>query len=299
MDVIDAMRCFAAVVGCKSFTGAAAQLGLNTNLVSKYVRQLEERLGVRLLNRTTRSLALTEAGQAYYERCLTLLEDFDELEAGVQDRHDSVKGHLLVSAPGSLGVEMLMRGVTAFIEQHPQITIELRLSDRFVNIVDEGFDLAIRIGELPDSSLIARRLAPIPSFVCASPAYLAAHGTPEHPKDLDSHHCVIDTNLHGGAHWPFRHKGRRMPVKVKGAIQVNSVVAIRRAVLEGGGIAWCPGFEIARDIREGRLVSLLEPFLENRYGIYAVYPHNRHLAAKIRAFVDFLVLFFARSQDPA
>lgn len=295
MDVIDAMRCFTSVVKARSFTKAAAQLGLSTNLASKYVRQLEERLGVRLLNRTTRSLALTEAGQAYFDRCIVVLEDFDQLEAAVQHRHQALKGHLLVSAPNSLGVEILMRGVTAFIQQQPDISIELRLSDRLVNIVDEGFDLAIRIGELSDSSLIARRLGSIPSFVCASPEYLAAHGTPQHPDDLGDHICLIDTNYQSGTHWPFVDQGQRVRVNVQGRIRVNSVVAIREAALRGGGIAWCPGFEVARDIKLGRLTPLLQPFLDQSLGIYALYPHNRHLAAKIRAFVDFMVVFFAES----
>lgn len=296
MDVIDGMRCFATVVGSKSFTGAAGQLGLSTNLVSKYVRQLEERLGVRLLNRTTRSLSLTEAGQAYYERCVILLEDFDQLESAVQDRHESVKGKLLVSAPNSLGVQALMGGVSEFLNQQTDISIELRLTDRFVNIIDEGFDLAIRIGELPDSSLIARRLGPVPSFICASPDYLERNGVPEHPKDLENHICLIDTNFQGGSQWPFEHGNKRIHVNVKGRIRVNSVVAIREAALKGNGIGWCPGFEVARDIEDGRLISLLEDHVLQKLAIYAVYPHNRHLAAKIRAFVDFLVGYFNKIQ---
>lgn len=293
MDVVDGMRCLVAVVDERSFTAAAARLGHSTNLVSKYVRQLEERLDVRLLNRTTRSLSLTEAGQAYYERCIILLEDFDQLELAVQDRHGSLKGHLLVTAPTSLGVEILMRGVTDFIKQNPDISIELRLADRFVNIIDEGFDMAIRIGELEDSSLIARRLGPIPSFICASPEYLHKHGSPETPQDLEQHQCLIDTNYQGGSQWPFLLNGQRINVNVQGRIRVNSNVAIREAALKGGGIAWCLGYEIARDIEQGRLISLLGDHIQQSIGIYAVYPHNRHLAAKIRVFVDFLVDHFA------
>lgn len=293
MDVIDGMRCFAAVVERRSFTGAARALGLRTNLVSKYVRQLEERLEVRLLNRTTRSLSLTEAGQAYFSRCLSLLEEFDELEAAVQDRHASLKGTLRVTAPNSLGVEMLMRAVTGFMMANPGLSIDLRLTDRFINIVDEGYDLAIRVGGLKDSSLIARRLGPVPSHLCASPAYLERHGTPLSPEDLTGHTCLIDSNFSGGTLWPFTVEGEQLQVNVKGRIRVNSVIAVREAALMGAGIALMPGYEVADDIEKGKLVSLLEDHMTGELAMFAVYPHSRHLAAKSRAFTDYLAAFFA------
>ena len=298
MDVIDGMRCFAQVAASGSFTAAGRKLGLSTNLTSKYVRQLEERLGVQLLNRTTRSLALTEAGKAYYGRCIRLLEDFDQLESAVQDRHITPKGNLLVSAPQSLGIKVLMQAVNAFMDEHTGMSVELRLSDRYVNIIDEGFDLAIRIGELADSSLIAKRLGPVPVALCASPDYLARRGHPQHPDDLTQHDCLLDTNFQGGAKWPFEHQGKRFHVTVKGRFRANSIVAMREAVLSGAGIALCPGFEIDRDIREGRLVSLMQEYVPQHVGIYALYPQNRHLAVKIRVFVDYLSRHFARANNP-
>jgi DNA-binding transcriptional LysR family regulator len=293
MDTITGMRTFCAVASEESFVNAAKRLGISAALTSKYVGQLEERLGVRLLNRTTRSLAMTETGRAYYKRCLQVIEDFDELEATVQDFRVSPKGHLLISAPRLLGETRLTGAVSEFLERFTDITVEMRLSDRFVNIVEEGFDLAIRAGSLKDSSLIARKLAPAQIIFCASPGYLERHGTPTHPDDLANHNCIVDGNFEERAMWPFIVDGKKTSVAVRGRFSANSANATRQMALKHFGIMVCPDHVVARDIASGTLIPLLEEFSAFDRGIYALYPHNRHLAAKVRVFVDFLVTYFA------
>lgn len=295
MDVLTGMKTYVAVVAVGSFTGAGKRLGISTALASKYLRQLEEHLGARLLNRTTRRLNTTEAGQAYYQRCRQILDDIDELEAAVRDQQAIPKGKLLVAAPTTLGESYLTRAVAEYLDEQPGVTVELVLSDRFVNIIDEGFDLAVRIGDLEDSSLIARRLAPARIVTCAAPAYLAREGTPEHPAVLASHSCIIDTNFRGGDNWPFQEAGRRFGVKVNGRLLANNALAVREALLAGQGIGLSPTFAVGEDVKAGRLKLILESYEVFDGGIYAVYPHNRHLAAKVRTFVDFLVCWFGTS----
>lgn len=296
MDTITAMRTFAAVASAGSFTGGANRLGLATNLASKYVGQLEARLGLRLLNRTTRRVSLTEAGRAYLERCVPLLEEFDALEAAVQDRQARPSGKLIIAAPVTFGEKYLAPAFADFLDVEPGISIDLRLSDRFVNLVDDGFDFAIRIAELEDSSLIAKRLAPARIVACASPDYLRQAGTPQHPLDLAAHACVIDTNFRAGAVWPFLVSGERITVKVSGRFSVNGADAVRSLALRNAGIALCPTYVVGKDINAARLVPVLSGFEAFKLGIFAVYPHNRHLAAKVRAAIDFLTERFNRPQ---
>ena len=298
-------RTYATVVATGSFTAAADRLGISKALTSKYVGHLEEHLGVRLLNRTTRRLSVTEAGQAYYQPCQQLLYDLDELEAAVQDQQAAPKGRLRVAAPTTFGELYLTRAVADYLEGRPGVSVELVLADRFVNLIEEGFDLALRIGELEDSSLIARRLAPSRLVVCAAPEYLArAGGAPQHPTELASHDCIIDTNFRAADNWPFAadnwpfQEGQRpFSVKVNGRFAVNNALAVREVLLAGQGIGLCPTYAVGRDLRAGRLQVVLEDFEVLRFGIYAVYPHNRHLAAKVRSFVDFLLDRFGPSPD--
>lgn len=297
MDVLTGMRTYIAVVSVGSFTAAAERLGISKALTSKYVGQLEEHLGVRLLNRTTRQLNVTEAGQAYYQRCRQLLEEFDELEAAIQDQQEAPRGRLVVAAPTSFGEMYLTRAVADYLDEQPGVSLELVLADRFVNIVDEGFDLAVRIGELADSSLIARRLAPASIAVCAAPAYLDRAGTPTDPRELESHSCVIDTNFHTADQWPFQRQGHRFSVKVNGRFRVNNALAAREMLLAGQGIGLCPTYVIGDELRDGRLQALLQEYEVFEHGVYAVYPHNRHLAAKVRTFVEFLVRHFGTSPE--
>jgi DNA-binding transcriptional LysR family regulator len=288
MDTIDGMRTFIAVVSAGSFTAAAEHLNMSTALVSKYVGQLEERLGVRLLNRTTRSLVLTEIGQAYLERCAQVIDDFDELEAAIHNKRSNPSGNLIISAPVTFGERHMTVALARFLEQYPDIVVDLRLTDRFVGLVDEAVDLAIRIAELPDSSLIARRLAPARVVACAAPSYLEKHGLPCQPEELVDHVCIIDNNFRSAHEWPFMVGGERMTVKVSGRFSVNSAQSSRAMVLAGAGIGLVPTYAIGEDIKQGQAVVLLEPFEALNLGIYAVYLHNRHLAAKVRAFIDFM-----------
>lgn len=292
MDILTGMRTYAAVVAAGSFTKAGEHLGISTALASKYVGQLEEHLGVRLLNRTTRRLNMTEVGSAYYQRCRQLLDEIGELEAAVRQQQEVPQGRLVVPAPTTLGETYLTRAVSIYLQEQPKVNVELVLSDRFVDIVDEGFDLAVRIGQLADSSLIARRLVPARIVLCASPNYLDSSGVPVSPKELEAHQCVIDTNIQDPGQWLFSDRGRSFRVKVNGRFRVNNALAVREALLAGQGIGLCPLYVVEEDIRVGRLKILLQEHESMEYGIYAVYPHNRHLAAKVRTFVDFLADYF-------
>jgi DNA-binding transcriptional LysR family regulator len=292
MDVLTGMRTYAAVVAAGSFTAAADRLGISRALASKYVAQLEEHLGVRLLNRTTRTLSVTEAGRAYYQRCRQVLDDIDELEAAVGDQQAVPRGRLRVAAPITFGERYLARAVADFLAEQPDVSVELVLADRFVNIVDEGFDLAVRIGDLADSGLVARRVAPVRIVACASPDYLARAGTPAHPDELVSHDCIVDSNFRAGDNWSFQDRGRRFSVRVKGRFLVNSALAVREMLLAGQGIGLCPTYAVGDDIADGKLKIILADHEAHDYGIYAVYPHNRHLASKVRVFVEFLVRRF-------
>lgn len=289
MDTLDGMRAFAAVAQVGSFTRAAEQLGLSTALVSKYVGKLEDRLGVRLLHRTTRSLTLTEIGAAYLERCRVVLDDFDDLEASVQDRQGQPRGHLVMTAPLTFGEMYLTTSVAKYLDMYPEMTVDLRLTDRFVGLIDEGVDLAIRIAELTDSALVARRLASVRVITCASRRYLEEHGSPSTPFDLSDHPCIIDTNFRTPFSWSFQVDGERLNIPVKGRFAVNSASASRAMVLNDAGIGMVPTYAICDDVRAGHAVPILEQFEASNLGVYAVYLPNRHLASKVRTFIDFLI----------
>ena len=288
MDHLDGMRTFAQVVASGSFTGAATRLGISKKLISKYVATLEDRLGARLLNRTTRSLSLTETGALYHQRCVQLLEDLDELELSVQARTARPRGKLFISAPTTYGEMYLVPQISAFRTKYPDITIDLRLSDRHVDLVNEGFDLAVRIGHLESSGLIARKLGPAPLTVCASPNYLEANGYPDQPEDLRHHQCIIDTNMRSGTSWPFLVNGKRTNVKVSGDLAVNSARSARDFALLDKGITRSPDYVVDKDLKAGRLVTLLSGYIAQDFDVFAVYSSSRNLAPKVRAFIDFL-----------
>lgn len=283
------MRIFAQVVDQGSFTRAAASLGLSKATISKQVARLEERLGARLLNRTTRRLHLTDAGQAYYQACSRILHEIEAAEGAVAQLQSKPRGRLRVSGPVSFGQRFLGAAIAELMTTYPELEVELVLSDRFVDIVEEGFDVAVRIASLTDSSLIARRLGPMRGYVCASPDYLRAHGHPQRPADLAGHNCLLYSHESTGPRWSFKGESGQTTVQVEGTLRVNNGDVLRQAALHGVGLAFLPGFIVEEDIRRGRLVSVLEEWTEWDAGIYAVYPHRRHLAAKVRVFVDFMV----------
>ncbi|WP_150522708.1 LysR family transcriptional regulator [Roseibium sediminis] len=299
MDQITRMRCFLKVADHKGFSAAARDMGRSKALVSKYIGELEDELGVRLLNRTTRQVSLTEVGEAYYKEASEILQRLDELQVSVQSSQQAVRGRLRISAPRSMGDHLFNQAVMEFLAANPDVTVDLRLEDRFVDLVEEGFDLAIRVSELEDSSLIARQIAPFRTVVCATPQVLEKYGRPLVPADLGTRPCLIDTNYRFKQNWAFQQNGERVSVSVKGPVEVNSPSAVRDAALCDLGFVRTPLIFVADEIAAGKLEIVLEEFEQPMRGIYAVYPHRRHLTGKVRAFVDFLVEWFGtHSYDP-
>ncbi|WP_415715294.1 LysR family transcriptional regulator [Roseibium sp.] len=298
MDAITRMRCFIQVVESKGFSAAAREMGRSKALVSKYVGELEDELGVRLLNRTTRQVSLTEVGEAYYKEAVEILQRIEDLQASVQWSHKEVRGRLRVSAPRSMGDDILNRAMMLFLVEHPDIVLDLRLEDRIVDLVEEGFDVAVRVTQLDDSSLIARKIAPFRTVLVASKEAIEKYGEPKVPADLAARPCIIDTNYRFKQNWAFQDNGEKLTVAVKGPLEVNSASAAREAARLGLGFLRTPLFFVRDDVASGDLVVLLENYEEPLRGIYAVYPHRRHLSAKVRAFVDFLVDCYGSSMSP-
>ncbi|WP_328805041.1 LysR family transcriptional regulator [Stappia albiluteola] len=292
MDSLIRMRCFLQVVQSGGFSAAARDMGRSKALVSKYVSELEDELGVRLLNRTTRQLSLTEAGQVFHREAADILQRIDDLSESIQHANQAARGLLRVSAPRSMGDDMLTRAIMDFVVAEPEISIDLRLEDRFVDLVDEGYDVAIRVSDLADSSLIARKLLPIRGVVCATPEVLRQHGIPERPQDLANLPCIIDTNYRFRSNWVFQSDGARVSIQVKGRVEVNSAQSAREAALRNLGFLRTPEGFVHRELQDGRLVEVLQEFQPQDQAIYAVYPHRRHLSGKVRAFVDYLADWF-------
>ena len=290
MDRLAALTAFAAVAEAGSFAAAARRLGRSTSRLSRQVAELEAALGIRLLHRTTRALTLTEAGRSYHEQVARILAELDAADRSVGRLQAAPRGRLRVAAPMSFGVLHLAPALPAFLERYPEIDLDMAMNDRFVDLVEEGFDLAVRIGRLADSSLVARRLAPLRRVLCASPAFLAVHGTPRTPDDLARLPCLGYSNLLPQEDWSFADpvSGRPWPVRIKARLRVNNGDALRLAALAGVGLAPLPSFLVGPDLAAGTLVPLLDPYLRQEGAIHAVYPPARPLLPKVRAFVDFL-----------
>lgn len=300
MDTLTRMRAFIDVVEAEGFSAAARKIGRSKALLSKYVRELEDELGALLLNRTTRQFSLTEAGHTYYRRATEIVRDVDNLADAVRESSGDVRGRIKLSAPRTFADAPIGHSLIDFAREHPDIVLEIDLDDRFVDLVEEGFDLAIRITRLENSSLIARKLAPFFVQLCASPELIEKYGEPRHPRELAGKPCIIDTNGRWLSNWPFIGDDKElMSVSVAGPIEVNSPMAARAAAVAGLGFAILPGFIAATDIDEGRLIPVLNDRMPTGGGIFAVYPHRRYLPAKVRAFVDFLAQWFKKSPCPA
>jgi DNA-binding transcriptional LysR family regulator len=289
MDKLNAMAAFTKVVALGSYAEAGRQLGLTRSAVSKGVIELEQILGARLLDRTTRKVSVTEAGMAYYERCLAILADIEETELQVSRLHDEPKGTLKLNAPMSFGILHVGRAVADFMAAYPDVKVELFLNDRFVDPVEEGFDVTIRIAELKDSSLIARKLAPSRRVLAASPDYIRAHGHPESADDLINHQCLNYGHTTLMQRWNLMHDGKILNVPINSRLCANNGDVLRDAALAGQGITKLPTFLIGPDIEAGRLEVVLEDFPPTELSIYALYAPNKYLAAKSRVFIDFLV----------
>lgn len=292
MDRLTALRAFVLVVETGSFSAAARRLPLSKSMVSRLVAALETDLGVRLLQRTTRSVTPTEAGRAYVERCQRILADLEEADQLVSQLQMVPKGILRISAPMSFGIRHLTPALPPFFHRYPDVQIDLSMSDRVVDLVEEGFDMAVRIGRLADSSLVARRLCGIRMCVCASPAYLDKHGTPHRPEDLAAHECLMSAALVATGWRLLGADGKVATMPVGGRFHVNNGDANRAMAVAGCGIAYLPTFFVGDDLRAGTLVRLLDEFMPQDAAMHAVYPHGRHLSPKVRAFVDYLAETF-------
>lgn len=298
MDRFAALTAFVRVVEQGSFARAAARLSMSTSAVSRHVADLEAHLGARLLNRTTRRLSLTETGQGFFERSVQLLADLDEAEEAVGAAAVVPRGTLRLTSSITFGERHLAPAIADFRARHPQVRFDIELSDRTVDLVDEGLDLAIRIGEVRSQALIARRIGTARMITCAAPAYLDAHGAPATPADLANHPCMIYTYAPQRHVWRFRgREGAAQDVRVDGPVHVNNGQMLAALAVAGLGINVEPDFIVAPYVRDGRLVRVLHGWTMDPIGIYAVYPSRRHLSAKVRSFVDFLAVRFSTAPE--
>lgn len=290
MDKFAAIRAFVQVVETGSFSDAASRLATGKSIISRRVSQLEKTLGVQLLHRTTRSQSLTAQGRLYYERAVRVLGDLDDAEQAVADASTGLRGRLRIAAPLSFGLHHLSAALNSFLNQHPGIELDLDLNDREVNLVEEGFDMAIRIGELPDSTLIARRLGTCRFITCASLAYLQQHGTPGHPRDLAEHIGLHYANASLTDAWQFRDDSGSPTVTIPGIrLRANNGDALAAAATAGLGIVSLPTFIVADALRDKRLQAILNDYRRAPIGIHALFPPGRLMPRRVQAFADFLV----------
>ena len=298
MDRFLALSVFAKVVEQASFARAADRLGMSTSAVSRHIADLEGHLGARLLNRTTRRLSLTEAGQAFHERCVQLLADLDEAEEAITSAAIVPRGTLKLTCSIAFGVRHLAPALADFQSVHPQLRFDVELSDRAVDIVDEGIDLAVRIGAVGSQSLIARKIG-VSQLVCsASPLYLERKGAPKVPQDLARHACLSYEYAPERNTWRFRDaEQHEHEVKISGPVHANNGQMLCALAAAGVGISLEPDFIVAPEVRAGRLMPLLPGYMPPAINIYAVYPSRRHLSAKVRAFVDFLAARYAKNPE--
>ena len=288
MDRLSAMEVFTNVVEFEGFSATASHLGISRASVSKQVIQLEESLGARLLNRTTRRVSVTEVGEAYYERCKRVLAEVEEADLLVEQLHSEPRGTLKVSAPMSFGVAHLGPAVSDFLSEYRELSISLTLNDRFTDLIEEGFDIAIRIAQSADSSLIARRLSGVRCVMTATPEYLERKGVPTKPRDLSGHQCLSYSYLASGLEWPIFGPNGATSVKVSGPLKANNGEVLLQAARQNLGIAFLPNFLVREDIQAGVLVPVLEQYRLPELSVYAVSPPNRFPARKVQAFIAFL-----------
>jgi DNA-binding transcriptional LysR family regulator len=304
MDRFQAITAFARVVESGSFARAAERLGVSVSAVSRQVALLEAHLDARLLNRTTRRLSLTEAGQGFYERCVQLLADLEEAEVAMTSASVVPRGTLRLTCSASFGARHLAPAIAAFAARHPRVHFDVELSERVVDLVDEGFDLAVRVGEAGSQNLVGRRIGATRLVCCAAPSYLAHHGEPRKPEELAAHACLTYEYMPTRNVWQFRDRqGRERNVRVAGPMHANNGRFLEALAAEGVGIVREPDFIVGPDVRAGRLKPILREFEPPPLPIYVVYPSRRHLSAKVRAFADHLVGRFASAEwklpDPA
>lgn len=288
MDKFQEMRVFTAVADSGSFVSAADSLAMSKAAVSRFVSELEQRLGVRLMHRTTRKLSLTQEGEVFLARCREILASIEASEAEITTHSDRASGFLKVSVPVSFGVKHLAALWSEFLELHPRVSLDVQLADRVIDLIDEGFDLAVRIARLPDSSLVSRQLASTRLVLCASPEYLARRGRPLHPSELAQHEVVAYSLLAIGDQWQFAGPDGPVTVKVKPRVWTNNGDTCVRAAVGGTGLVLQPTFLLAQELASGQLVEVLPEYRSIELGIYAVYPTRKFVLPKVRALLEFL-----------
>ena len=293
MDRFENMNAFIRVVEAGSISGAADNLGVAKSAVSRRLKELEEHLRVELFHRTTRQMNLTDTGRSFYHQSVRILEDVLEAELATSQAHCTLKGSLKVALPSSFGLMHMGVAINAFSKEHPQIEFELDFNDRMVDLMQEGFDLAIRLAKLPDSSLIARKLAPIKTVMCASPKYIEEMGAPQSPGELINHRCLVYNLLPNFENWHLTDtKGKESKTKIQPYLKSSTGEFLRDAAVEGLGIVIVPTFIAYKEIEQGKLVLILEEYTPPQVAAYAIYPQTRHLSLRVRTFVDFLVQRF-------
>ena len=297
MDRLTSMEAFVKVVESGSFVAAANKLGMSPAMVTRHVVELETRLHMRLLERTTRSLRLTDAGAGYLERCQQILRDIEETEAAVSGEMQRPRGILRVSSSGSFGVLRLSPLLSEYLMQYPDVTVDVNISNRNVDLVAEGIDVALRIGVMSDSNLVARKLCPVRLVVCASPDYLARHGRPRTIDDLAAHNCLAFTLARGGREWWFRGREGIISVPIRGTVRSDEGYVLFRAALDGLGIIYSTTYQVASAVEAGKLEVIHLNYPSAEVGAYAVFASRKFLSAKIRTFVDFLAQKLGHDPD--
>ena len=287
MEQLASMGVFVQVVEANSFSAAADRLGLSKSAVSKHISRLEDQLGAQLLNRTTRRLHLTEVGAAFYERCVRIMAQVQEAERQVLGMNAVPRGTLRVSVPVSFGRLHLAPAMAEFLACYPEIQVEMVVNDRMVDLIEEGFDVAIRVAVLPDSTSIARRLAPSRRVACATPAYFKQYGLPQTPDDLRQYNCFTFAHAASQSRWRFQGPRGEYTVPVSGNFQANHGEVVREAALSSLGVALSPTFIVGQDLSRGTLQAVFADITVSKSSVYAIYPHNRHLSPKVRVFIDF------------
>jgi DNA-binding transcriptional LysR family regulator len=288
MDKLTSMSVFVRVAKAGSFAGGASELGISRAMATKHIMQLEGSLGTRLFNRTTRSLNLTDVGASYLERCQQVLLDVEEMEAAVTHLQTEPRGVLKISAPPVIGAKHITRAIAEFLKIHPDLTVDLILQSSTGDLIDEGIDIAIYLGDLADTSMVARKLASSSMMVCGSPDYLAKYGIPKTPEDLLNHSCLVNWASSPRNKWKFKSKTGYTSINVTGRMQSNVADANRIAAVNGLGLVMLATYVVGRDIEKGKLIAVLEDYAPPPLDIHAVYPHRKYLSAKVRRFLDFL-----------
>jgi DNA-binding transcriptional LysR family regulator len=293
INLLDGMAVFVEVINAGSFTAAARSLGHSTSYISKQVTRLEKRLGSRLLNRTTRTISLTDAGRAYYERCSQIMIDAENAERSINRLQETPSGLLRINAPVSFGSRHLLDVFSTFMQSYPDVKLEVEFNDRLIDVVAEGYDVVIRVGEIKDSSLVARKITSSKSVVLASPDYIKRKGKPQRVEDLTQHDCIAYSLLPAPTQWAFYKDGQRSSVTVDPCAMCNNAELEVAMLVQGIGIARLPLFTCEQEVASGALQIILQDYEQHQLDVFAVYPHRQYLTAKVRAFVDYVVAAFA------